>query len=78
MPRITFQQIPNELAYRLLAFASKTRMGRTIEIDGKAYKLDHISQNSSQFYKCIFGWIARSFASAITGAPATIIPVREN
>jgi hypothetical protein len=51
MPRITFQQIPNELAYRLLAFASKTRMGRTIEIDGKAYKLDHISQNSSQFYK---------------------------
>lgn len=48
---IVFQEIPNELAHKLLDFASKTRIGRTIEIDGKLYRLDHISQNSSRFFK---------------------------
>lgn len=51
MPTATFKQIPNDLANKLLAFVDRRNLGKSTEIDGVSYTLDHISQNSSKFWK---------------------------
>lgn len=48
---ITFKQIPDSVAMQLLEFATRPRIGKSIEIEGEIYTLDFISQNSNRFFQ---------------------------
>lgn len=51
MPSAKFSPIRPELARELLTFVSAANVGKAIEIEGKTYRLDHISRNSSRFFQ---------------------------
>lgn len=48
---VNFTPISNKLAYQLLEFVDRRNIDKSIVIDGKTYKLNHISVNSNQFWK---------------------------
>lgn len=47
----TFKQIPADLARHLISFVDRRNLGKSIDIGGKAYTLDHISHNTSAFWR---------------------------
>lgn len=51
IPTATFRQIPAKLATQLLDFVHQRNIGKSVNIDGQRYTLDHISKNSSKFYR---------------------------
>lgn len=48
---ITFRPIPDTIANQLLEFATRPRIGKSIDIEGETYTLDYISQNSNRFFQ---------------------------
>lgn len=47
----TFKHIDSNLAKALIAFIDRRNLGKSVDVDGKSYRLDYISHNSSAYWQ---------------------------